>query len=144
MNDNMEENLNTNQPIEKESSLSVKEKFLKKWNSTHETCPICHHITKFNRGITKQNIKKLVWGPPDTNDWLTLVMIIGVIMIAFLYKSETAECKSVVTNLDKICMDYRFSELQIDKMNEKLRMDQNKTKDLIFNLNLSVINQNEE
>lgn len=124
---------------------SPKELFLQKWNSTDKTCPTCHQITERTKGITKQNLKRLVWGPPNMQDWLTLFMMIGILMMAYLYHSETTECKAVIKNLDQICMDYEFSEKQTDLLNERLIESLNKTKEasIFGNLNISTTLPNE-
>ena len=46
-----------------------------KWNEVDETCPTCNQVTKVNRGVTKQNIKKM-FRKPSLQDAIIFIMLI--------------------------------------------------------------------
>jgi hypothetical protein len=126
MNDNIDahEEKGFSIPGEKSPDIpkkSPKERFIEKWNSKDETCPSCNHITKINRGITKQNMKRLVWGPPNIQDWLTLVMLIGILLMAYRYNIETAQARDVINNIDSICLKYNIAEADVLAKNNELK-----------------------
>jgi len=75
------------------------QKIFSKWNQEDEKCPQCNQITKKVRGITKQNLKRLVTPRWTINDVTILFLLFMFIIIAMLYKSETQECRNWLANL---------------------------------------------
>jgi len=77
------------------------------WLKEDELCPTCGHVTKPAKGITKQNIRKLLVPQFNMNEIIWTFTIIMILALAFLYQSETAECrdfaKRLSENPQKIC-----------------------------------------
>lgn len=74
-------------------------KLFPKWDEVDETCPNCHQITKRVRGITKQNVKKLLKPKWDINELVITFIIIMIIIMSFLYMSETKECREFLKEI---------------------------------------------
>jgi hypothetical protein len=70
--------------------------FKENWNKVDETCNSCGQVTKRVRGLTKQNLKRLITPRWDLNEVLITFMLIMVIVLAFTYKSETQLCRNWV------------------------------------------------
>ena len=67
--------------------------FKEKWNQVDEVCPHCKQITKRNRGITRQNIKRLLIPKFNMNELLITIILLMVIMLGLLYSTETKACR---------------------------------------------------
>jgi hypothetical protein len=62
------------------------------WLKVDECCPNCGQVTKRQKGITKQNIKRLVKPKLDMTEFIITFMLIMVIFLAFMYKAEVGQC----------------------------------------------------
>ena len=69
------------------------------WNKTDELCPNCGKVVKKARGITKQNLKRLFTPKMDMNEFLITFMLIMVIVLAFVYNSETKRCREWIDKM---------------------------------------------
>lgn len=67
--------------------------FRDNWNRVDEQCPCCSAVTKRVRGITKQNLKRLLKPKFDANEILITFMIIMVLVLAWAYNNETKQCR---------------------------------------------------
>jgi 4-hydroxy-3-methylbut-2-enyl diphosphate reductase IspH len=65
----------------------------KNWNAVDETCPTCQQVTKRVRGITKQNLKRLIKPKWDSTEIVFTIILLMLFLISFLYKSETQQCR---------------------------------------------------
>lgn len=83
---------------------SLKERWLDNWNRVDKRCPTCNQVTKVERGITRQNVKRLIWSKPNINDMIILFMLVMVLLLAYRYKIETAQAMYTLNNLDQICL----------------------------------------
>ena len=72
--------------------MGIKENWLRR----DETCPSCGQVTKRVRGITKQNLKRLVTPKWDLNEVLVTFILILVLFMAYAYRSETSVCREWV------------------------------------------------
>ena len=63
--------------------------FRENWLKVDEVCPHCKQVTKRQRGITKQNLQRLITPKWDITELVITLMLIFVIVLAFAYKSET-------------------------------------------------------
>lgn len=81
--------------------------FKENWNKVDETCPHCHQVTKRQRGLTKQNLKRLITPQWNMTELVITLMLILVIVIAFAYKSETQTTrdwlKSMTSGNEETC-----------------------------------------
>jgi hypothetical protein len=75
--------------MEEKKKLSFKEQ----WLEVDKRCPGCNQITEKSKGISKQNLKRLITPRWDFNELLITFIIIMVIILAFSYKSETQQCR---------------------------------------------------
>lgn len=99
--DPIENPIESNEGSEKKS---VGERFKDKWNSEDETCKRCGQVTKISRGLTKQNVKRLIGLKIKMSDFLVLVMLCLVLFLAYAYFQETKTCREFLNNIDYNCM----------------------------------------
>ena len=69
--------------------MGIKENWLK----TDELCPNCGFVTKRQKGLTKQNLKRLITPKFNWNEVLITFMLIMVVVLAFSYKNEIKQCQ---------------------------------------------------
>lgn len=67
--------------------------FKEKWLLQDKTCPTCNQITERQRGITKQNVIRLVKPKWDMNELLITFMLIMIIGLAYSYNAETKQSR---------------------------------------------------
>jgi hypothetical protein len=67
--------------------------FKDNWLKTDELCPTCKTVIKKQRGITRQNLKRLVKFKWDVNDVVITIVLILVFFLSFLYKYEIQQCR---------------------------------------------------
>lgn len=79
--------------------------FNQKWNETDEVCSQCGQVTKFNRGLTRQNMKKM-FRKPSIQDWVILIMIVLALSGALAYQSEVQQYKEIIENPQELCQSY--------------------------------------
>jgi len=72
------------------------------WLKVDKTCPQCGQVTEKAKGITKQSMKKL-FSFNLKKDWLSTLIIIGVILLAYAYKQDTAACKDFMSHRTEYC-----------------------------------------
>ena len=84
---------------------NVQKTFKQKWNEVDETCPSCGQVTKVNRGLTKQNLKKM-FKKPSIQDIIILIMLALVLFGAWGYQNEVAQYKELVENPQELCQVY--------------------------------------
>lgn len=68
----------------------------KNWLKVDETCPTCNQVTKQVRGLTKQNIRKLLIPKWDMTEVIITLLFITLIALSFAYKNETEICRDWV------------------------------------------------
>ena len=129
-----------NQPDAGIHKKTYKERFLEKWNAKDTLCSECNHILKVERGITKQNLKRLVWGPPNIQDWLTLIMLIGVLFMAYQYNDETAICRDTMNHIDETCTKYCISHEQTNEIQKNISEKYSLNQEIFGNLNFTDLN----
>jgi len=84
------------------------------WEKVDEVCPTCNQVTKKARGITRQNMKRMFSIKFDTNEIVTTIIILMVLLLAYAYKIETQQCRDWITPIftgertcDSICAEVR-------------------------------------
>ena len=75
------------------------EKFFKDWNKIDELCPLCGGVTHAQKGITRQNMKKMLRWSWNTNDLILLFVIIMLVFVSWRYTVETKACRDYVQDL---------------------------------------------
>jgi len=80
------------------------------WNKKDEVCPTCNQVTKEQRGLIKQNFKKLLQ-KPTMQDWLILLMIAMILFGAWAYKYDVQNYREVIANPQELCQIYYDSIL---------------------------------
>jgi len=73
--------------------------FKENWLKVDETCPGCGQITKRQKGMTKQNLQRLIKPKFDFNEILITFMLIMVVVLALVYNSETKQCREWLTSM---------------------------------------------
>jgi hypothetical protein len=73
--------------------LIFKMTFKENWEKTDELCATCSQVIKRQRGITRQNIKRLLVPRWDMNEVLITFMIIMVLFLAYAYANETKQSR---------------------------------------------------
>ncbi len=82
--------------------MKQRKTFKEKWNETNEVCSHCGNITKENRGLTKQNVKKLFKKPNSTDIALFLIVLL-TLAGAFMYISEVQSLREIIHNPNELC-----------------------------------------
>jgi hypothetical protein len=67
--------------------------FKERWLLEDKKCETCGQVTERVRGITKQNIKRLLIPRFDVNELLITFMLIMIIVLAYSYMDETKQCR---------------------------------------------------
>jgi len=80
----------------------MKKTFKEKWNSIDEVCPACKQVTKENRGLTKQNFKKL-FRKPSIQDIMILIMITLILIGSYTYKQDVGLCQQTLDDKASVC-----------------------------------------
>jgi len=75
--------------------------FKENWLKVDETCPHCGQVTKRQKGMTKQNLKRLVTIKFDLNEVIWTLVIILVLVLAYSYQSETKVCREYAKQYEK-------------------------------------------
>ena len=70
-----------------------KEKFKENWLKEDIKCEKCGAVTTPAKGINRQNMRRLVSLSTSASDWMVLFMIIMVLVGAWAYNHDMAECK---------------------------------------------------
>ena len=86
--------------------------FKQKWNEIDEVCPCCNQVTNVNRGLTKQNIKKM-FKKPTMQDWIIFIILFLSLFGTWVYVDQLNTYKELWENPDKFCeeYDYRIKEI---------------------------------
>jgi len=108
---------------EEEQTKKVRKTFKEKWNEVDETCPHCKSITKINRGLTKQNLNKLVFGKPTVEDWMLSAIIALILFSAWAYYDDTKLCKDAAINFETNCIKYYDSIIKSNASNYNSQME---------------------
>ena len=88
------------------NKTNKKEKtFKSKWEEKDEVCPLCDHITKRNRGLTRQNMKNF-FKKPTMQDWIILTMLLLTLFGAWAYTQEVAQYKAMINDPQELCTFY--------------------------------------
>ena len=95
-------------------------KFKESWNKTDDICPHCKNVTKVQRGLTKQNLRRLVFSKPTAQDWMMLAIICLVLLLAWRYQVETKMAHDTLNNIDNICLDYLTQSGITEKVNQEV------------------------
>lgn len=74
-------------------------KFQENWNKVDEVCPHCNQITKRQKGMTKQNLKRLITPQFNMNEILITFMLIMVIVLAYVYLNETKQSRDWIIDM---------------------------------------------
>ena len=88
---------------------NVQRTFKQRWNEVDKTCPSCGQVTEINRGLSKQNLKKM-FGKPSPQDIIIFIMLALVLFGAWAYQSDVAQYKEVVNNPQELCQVYYESQ----------------------------------
>ncbi len=118
-----------------------KKSFKQKWNSVDEVCDSCGQVTKINRGLTKQNLKKL-FKRPSSQDLIIFILLILVFFGSWAYINEVVEYKKILSNPEELCNDYNKINLNLNQYNqEPINNSIYKPMNLIYNpINNSINN----
>lgn len=63
------------------------------WLKTDEVCSHCGNVTKEAKGITKQNLKKLLIPKFNLNELVITLVLILMLTMAYSYSHETKICR---------------------------------------------------
>lgn len=66
--------------------------FKENWLKTDEVCPCCNQVTKIVRGITKQNIRRLLIPQFNMNELIYTLILALILFSAYSYINETKIC----------------------------------------------------
>ncbi|MCK9370031.1 hypothetical protein M0R04_09020 [Candidatus Dojkabacteria bacterium] len=95
-----------------------KSKFKDKWNTEDETCPHCGQVTKISKGLTRQNVKRLIGLKLRMSDFIVLFMLILILFITWAYYHDTKSCRDFLKDIDYNCMAWAASHNTINQLND--------------------------
>jgi len=75
-----------------EETKNKKNVFKENWLKTDETCASCGQVTKRVRGMTRQNIRRLLIPKFNVNEVIFTLLLVLIIFSAYSYKNETKIC----------------------------------------------------
>ena len=67
--------------------------FKERWLQEDKVCDNCGQVTEKVRGITRQNLKRLITPKLDLNELIFTFIMIMLVVLTFSYKSETQQCR---------------------------------------------------
>jgi hypothetical protein len=70
--------------------------FKENWLKVDKVCEHCGQVTERQRGLTKQNLKRLMTIKFNMNEVIITLIIILVLISAYAYKVETQICRDYV------------------------------------------------
>ena len=76
-------------------------KLKENWLKEDEHCATCGATTRRVRGLTKQNLTRLIKPTWSTNELTITFLLIFFIIIALLYKAETKDAREWISNMTR-------------------------------------------
>jgi len=73
--------------------------FKERWLLEDIKCEKCGQVTTKQRGITKQNLKRLITPQWNINEMIITIMIIMILVLAFAYRSETKQSREWIKEM---------------------------------------------
>ena len=70
--------------------------FKENWLKEDKVCSCCGQVTEKQKGLTKQNIKRLFKIKFNMNEFIWTFVMIMIIVLAWSYKNETSICREWV------------------------------------------------
>jgi len=83
------------QPEQKKSKLTFKERWLLK----DKTCEKCGQVTETIKGITKQNLKRLITPKFTMNEMILSFILLMVILLGLAYQNETKTSRDWIESM---------------------------------------------
>lgn len=100
------------------------------WEKVDEVCASCGQVTKRQRGITKQNMKRLFSFKFNSNEVVITIILLMVLLIAYAYKIETQQCRDWIVPIfkgektcDSICAEVREDMAKMNLSNQHKEID---------------------
>jgi len=90
--------------MEENKITNEKQNIKDNWLKEDELCPQCGQVTKKQRGITKQSMKRLFsfnWKNPQ--EWVWIAVIIGICFVAWSYQQDKAAYSDFMTHKAEYC-----------------------------------------
>jgi len=110
--------------------MKMTNKLKRNWNAVDEKCSNCNSITKPATGLNKQNIKRLFFTKPSSQDMMTFLMILAILLMAYSYFNEINTYKEIINNPKELCL-YYYNNLMVQSTGEYINLN-----------NITIINQN--
>ena len=85
------------------------------WDKLDDLCPACGALVKKQPGFTKQHLKQLL-SFNLKKDWVETILIIGIIVLALLYRSDMAAYNDFMDHKTTYCTQL-LSNIEEDKSN---------------------------
>lgn len=79
--------------------MEKKNVFKENWLKTDKLCPTCSQIIEKQRGLTKQNVKRLFSFKLDANEIIFTALIILVIVLAYAYNHDTKQSREWINSM---------------------------------------------
>ena len=73
--------------------------FKEKWEEEDILCPHCKQVTSQAKGITRQNIKRLLIPKFNMNELVFTIIILLMIILAVSYRNETAQSREWIKSM---------------------------------------------
>ena len=73
--------------------------FKENWRKEDILCPSCKQVTQRVKGLTRQNLKRLITPKLNMTEIIITFMIIMSIVLGYAYQSETKICKDWINEM---------------------------------------------
>jgi len=83
--------------VEEISKEEAKKIFKENWNRTDKVCSQCGQVTERVKGITRQNIRRLLIPKFTLNEVIFTLILILIIFAGYSYMNETKICNDWIT-----------------------------------------------
>ena len=80
--------------------MEKKNTFKENWLLEDKLCPVCKQVTEKQKGLTKQNIKRLFSFKFDANEIIFTAILVLVLLLALSYNSETKKCREWISPMN--------------------------------------------
>ena len=106
-------------------------RFEDKWDQVDETCSCCGQVTRRVKGITRQNLKRLIKPKFDLNELIFTLIIILVLLLAFAYKNETKSSREWISSMSSNCEANCLLYCGLNRPNPTLNLSMNVSNEFI-------------
>lgn len=73
--------------------------FKEQWELCDEKCSTCQQVVKRQKGITRQNIRRLLTPKMNFTEWLITFILVMLFIVAWAYQHDIKQCTTWLNEL---------------------------------------------